>query len=170
MIPNDFLLDSGRVVMRGNIEVEYFANEKDAKSYVLHVYGKELAKSLPIEIKPIKNRGPKPGDAICYRGGGSQVDYLLKAYESRPARTEIFGVLQNGADNAMCCFDASAYREDGRVSCSGGPLPFIELSDLTFMGFKQTLFWRFSNGYPEAHTGGYYYLNVPLWLWKPQTN
>lgn len=162
----------GCVLMRGETEIDYFTDKKHAKAYMLHVYGFKYAheaREHGLTIKPLKGRGPRAGDAVTYKGGGEKWSYLLKECKAinKPAVSEKLGILGHdyGRDTFGLCFDASAYRDGNHVSCSGGPIPCIKASSLTFIGLRRTRFWRFSNGYAEGGGGGDFFLNVPHWLW-----
>jgi hypothetical protein len=141
------------------------------RAYRLHILGfQDEEKNAEWSIRPFGDRGPKGGDAATYRGGGSSWGYLLNSsyFSHRPARLEIVGVLEHhcGGRRLGLCFEASAYRDGNHVSCSGGPIPWVEPSGLTLLGLRATRFWRFADGYPEAHGGGDFYLHVPHWLWN----
>ena len=155
------LLQCGRVVTRNGLEIEFFPGEKEAGAFVQHIYGVRPwdAKQLGILIEPIDKREPKPGDAfVCnnYYACQKEGDKLI----------DTFGILETIGGDLVAGFNVSAFRSEGYVSCSGGPLPFVEKADLVLIGLKRTRFWRWGEGWPEAHAGGDYYITVPLWRWK----
>lgn len=160
----------GVVVMRGVVEVEFFHEKKAAGSWIQHVYGLrpwDAQKQAGIVIKSIRDRGPRAGDTITYRGGG-RYDYLLKGDTYNPDKTERCGILDHsyGHDSFGITFSASAFRTDNSISCSGGPVPCIQAESLTFLGFKVTRFWRWHEGFQGGGQGGDYTINVPHWLWS----
>jgi hypothetical protein len=131
------------VVTRDGQEVEWFENDKDAAAYVQHVYGLtpyDLIGHESIAIGGLRDRGPKPGD-------------LVKTAEGQ-------GVLGH---DGFVTMRASTFRAGGRVSCSGGPCPFVEVDRLRFIGLEQARCWRWADGYPAAHNGGNYTVTVPVW-------
>lgn len=159
---------NGGIVLRGDTEVEFFYDRKDAAAWLQHVYGISYweAKEKGIVVKSFHGRGPKAGDAITYRGGGKW-DYLLNGDNHKPDKTERNGILDHsyGRDSFGITFGASANREEASVSCSGGPVPWIKAESLTLIGLKQTMFWRWGTT-SGAGQGGNYYINVPHWLWN----
>jgi hypothetical protein len=159
----------GVVVMRGDEEIEFFPEEKAAGSWIQHVYGMRPwdASKQGICIKKISDRGPRAGDAVTYKGGG-RCDYLLNPeYPSQPKRESRLGILDHtyGQESFGITFSASAFRDGRFLSCSGGPIPSTQADHLTFIGLRQTRFWRWHDGFAGAGKGGDYYINVPHWLW-----
>lgn len=144
-----------RVVKRNGKEVEWFNDEKDANAWILHVFGSvEQAKACGITVGRLtKDRTPRDGDAVVYDGTGEHY-------------TEGFGVLERTAGETAVCFSASAFRDERYVSCSGGPVPFVDPKDLVLVGIRPTNFWRWHQGHAGAHQGGHYTMNVPLWRWN----
>lgn len=95
----------------------------------------------------------------------------------------------DGDGEVMICFRASAYRDPNKrslglveaieltmtnkppipwpvVSCSGGPLPFVKVTDLQYVGTTEQTFWRFKDGFARAHNGENYVETVNLWSWE----
>lgn len=144
------------VSIRGK-RLECFHERKAAGAWILHVYGVRMssqeAKDLGIEVKPLKTREPQPGDALIYDGSG---DFY---HAGR-------GVLEMLCGSLAVCFSASAFRDDRSVSCSGGPVPWVNPEDLEFAGLYQQTFWRWHDGSAGASQGGSYQITVPLWRWN----
>jgi hypothetical protein len=147
---------SAVILTREGIEIMAFHDEKAAGAWCQHVYGETLrgARVNGFELVRLANRQPKPGDAVIYDGSG--------AYTLAHGR----GVLDAICGELACCFAASAFRVDDSVSCSGGPLPFIDPADLRLVGLYDQRFWRWHAGYSGAGQGGDYYMTVPLWRWN----
>jgi hypothetical protein len=66
-------------------------------------------------------------------------------------------------------FNASTFRDDRVVSCSGGPGTIATpASELHPTGETVELrVWRFKGGHREAHNDEHYTVTVPLWSWRP---
>lgn len=64
----------------------------------------------------------------------------------------------------LVVFEASAFRQHGKVSCSGGPCPFIPQADLVYEGATTRTFWRWADE-PRAGGGVNYTDEVALWSW-----
>lgn len=164
----EIIRDRSVVVTRVAQEVEFFPNEKDAGAWIQHVYGLKPheAKQIGIEIRPIKNRGPQPGDAVV-----TNAYYACDKDKETGENIDTYLVLQSwysGGSSMMACFKASAYRDGDHVSCSGGPLPQVSPANLKFVGLRNTRFWRWGDGYAGASKGGEYWVTVPLWRWDGQ--
>jgi hypothetical protein len=81
----------------------------------------------------------------------------------------INGLLGQPDDAVEITFNASIYRDNRYVSCSGGPAtiatpvgglqPTGEVVDLQV--------WRFKNGIRQAHNQERHTVTVPLWDWHP---
>lgn len=143
MTINQVIEQTIAVVTRDGYEVEWFENDKDAAAFVQHVYGLtpyDLIGHESIAIGGFRDRGPKPGDLVKLKDG--------------------LAVLCH--DNTAT-LNASTFRAGGRVSCSGGPCPFVEVDRLRFVGLERMKCWRWADGYPAAHNGGSYKVTVPVW-------
>jgi hypothetical protein len=147
--------------MRDGKEVEWFPNEKDAGAWVQHVYGMSLAQARNhgIEIKGFRQRGPKVGDAFWTDNYS-----LCDVVDGIKQRTT--GVLCTICGDLAGCFNPSTFREENDVSCSGGPLPWIQPDELKFSGLQKVTYWRWWNGTSGANMGGHYAMTVPLWRWN----
>lgn len=131
------------VVTRDGYEIEWFENDEDASAWVQHVYGLtpyDLIGHESIAIGRLKERGPKPGDLVELQDGLAVLGH-----------------------NGFATLNARTFRAGGRVSCSGGPVPFVEVDRLRFISLKQMKCWRWADGYPAAHNGGDYTVTVPVW-------
>lgn len=103
---------------------------------------------------------PMPGDAVRIDG------YYVCTQRGDIAI--LGGTLGVAYDEYSACFSASAHRDKGFVSCSGGPVPYIGADQLRPTGETiRVRFWRWKNGHVAAHNGEDYYLEVPLWSWVP---
>jgi hypothetical protein len=164
------MLDLIKCVKRNGVEIEWFHDEKAAKTWIQHTLGVTLteARNIGITIEGFGKRGPKVGDPVIYYGEGTNYDYLVKESKvsHRPAVEFVEGILDGTFGGLGICFAASAYRQGDHVSCSGGPVPFINANSLTYVGLKRTQFWRWSNGYAGAGQGGNYHITLPQWRWN----
>lgn len=158
-----FLRQNIRVVTLNGKEIEFFANQKDAGSFIQHTYGIPLSaanmEKLGLKIETIKDRPPLPGDAFVtnkYYACDKENDVLQ----------DTIGVIESCSGSLACCFHPAAFREGPHVSCSGGPLPWIPRSSLKLIGLRRTRFWRWGTGSPGASCGGDYWITVPLWRWN----
>jgi hypothetical protein len=153
----DLLLDNACVITREGFEIQFFDCQKNAGAWMQHVYGvaPTEGKKIGLEIKSIKNRGPKDGDLIIYLNDG-------KFYHKG------IGCLEHiyWKDKLCVCFSASSFRIENCVSCSGGPVPFVNPNDLTFDGLRRNQFWRWGNGFAGGGEAGYYYIDTPSWRWN----
>lgn len=52
-----------------------------------------------------------------------------------------------------------------KVSCSGGPCPFIPMGELVYEGETEQRFWRWKST-PQKDGGEEYTRTVNLWSWK----
>lgn len=105
---------------------------------------------------------PRPGDVV---------EVINDNYYASNAKTGRRGVITSsegwhGADEVMFVFSASAFRERGYVSCSGGPCPVVKASALTYGGTTTQRFWRWIDR-PRAGGGEDYDDIVNLWYWAP---
>jgi hypothetical protein len=150
-----------RCVVRNGKEVEWFASEKDAGAWIQHVYGISLAeaRNQGIEIKGFSYRIPKAGDAFW-----TDNYYVCNVVDGVMQRAS--GVLCTIAGGMTACFAPSTFREDEHISCSGGPLPFVDLDSLKFSGLHKVRCWRWWNGVSGAGMGGEYTVTVPFWRWS----
>lgn len=89
----------------------------------------------------------------------------------KPTRAVIDTSRAYGDDLLMVCFAASAFRPlDGAyVSCSGGPLPAVKPTDLTYAGETEQRFWHWRDGFSGAGRGVDYVATVALWEWSGET-
>lgn len=104
---------------------------------------------------------PTPGDVIILPDGQRAV--IDSAY---------FGVdFENGRGPivlAVCAYSvfrgdgSSRYNTDGHVSASGGPCPFVPLSQLTHAGTTEQRFWKWAD-YPRGGGGVDYVHTVNLY-------
>jgi hypothetical protein len=159
---NQVILNQGRVVKRGETELQFFSDEKNACAWILHTFGLTYfneAKDLGLTLESFRNRGPKYGDIVTYSGKDE-----FYTDDKGKGRT---GILEGiyGAGKFGICFGASAYREGNSVSCSGGPIPHINPATLVFAGLKDVPYWRWHKGYSGGGQGGTYYMTVPHWVW-----
>ena len=173
------------VLLRGDQEIMFFHQEKDAGAWMQHVYGcvpwggrsqgvahpkyksmklKTDGKGYDTEwetitdlltIKPIKDRGPKAGDLLIYLNDGEYYHHGT-------------GLLDHcyGRDTLSVTFDGSGYREGNSISNSGGPSPAVNPADLTYDGLRQAHYWRWWDGSAGGGQGGHYTLTVPSWRWN----
>lgn len=136
---------NGVVVKRGENEITFFENKKDAGSWLLHYYGVRLndAKNVGLTIESIEDRSPKSGDLVQYKSHEGMLDFRWN----------------------MCrvYFNAGPFRIDNFVDISGGPAQKIDESNLVFIGIRSRRFWRWHDDYAGANQGGNYYMNVPVW-------
>lgn len=115
---------------------------------------------------------PMPGDAVR----------LAAPYGRNWLPSGAIGILSGPAMGAptdrplreyKCCFASNTFR--GRlhggpeyVSCSGGPLPFIDAADLVATDeLMEIPVWRWKDGVPGAGRAEPYTLAVPVWEWTP---
>lgn len=72
-------------------------------------------------------------------------------------------------DGGSVTFNASTYRDDLVVSCSGGPASIhTEAAELVRTEDTTTLtVWRNRDDRREAHNAVYYTVTVPVWDWHP---
>lgn len=170
-------LNSVVVLMRGELEIEFFHCEKDAGAWMQHVYGctpwggrsegvthhehkcgdtniEWQPVSEKLTIKPIKDRGPKAGDLLLHLDDGGYYHHGL-------------GILDHsyGKEELSVCFGASAYRVGASLSCSGGPIPPVKPEDLIYDGLRECFYWRWWDGFAGGHQGGKYSMLVPSWRW-----
>ena len=123
-----------------------------------------------ITISPTADgRLPMPGDAVR----------IINSDESDTVYRDgkigiIQGIVGKAAAEYMVCFAYSAFR--GRqhpyslgneyVSCSGGPVPWIQIDKLE--GTDETVdarFWRWNKNGPAADCASEYVMKVPVWNW-----
>jgi hypothetical protein len=116
---------------------------------------------------------PQPGDAVRLDGPywGAELG-AIAIIDS----THYGWDWDTGEPHVMLVFKASAFRgprsaysadQTERVSCSGGPCPFVKLADLTPAGERAVTFWRWRD-LPRAGGGVEYQRTVPLWSWGGQ--
>lgn len=99
---------------------------------------------------------PRAGDAVILTG-----DYSGAV----PGSIGIIGGAFSGR-NLSVTFDATAFRDDYHVSCSGGPASF-DLPELHPTGKTMVMtYWRWKDGIAEAFNGVNFQMEVPLWEYK----
>jgi hypothetical protein len=108
------------------------------------------------------NPTPQDGDVVILSETGSY--YAAKPGQRATVQVNLYG----GNGTVGVCFNAHTYRPRGSasVSCSGGPLPCIKVSDLTYLGTTENTFWEFKDGIRRAHNGVDYTETVNLWSWE----
>jgi len=128
-------------VKKDDREIEWFPCVKDAEAWSRHVFGDDR-KGVSIGKRPT----PRPGDAVDGPDGE--------------------GVLCHVLGSLAVCYQPSTFREDTTVSCSGGPLPWVDSGSLKPAGLRRIKCWRWSAGLAGAGQGGEYWVTVPLWKWE----
>lgn len=159
-----YVRDNAKVILRNGQEIQFCADLKNAGAFCLHTYGLRMtdAKSVGIEVKGIANRKPQPGDAFVYCGP----NYCQRDPDHELKFKQEYGILNMTCGSLSGCFHPSAYREGSHVSCSGGPLPWMPVDSLTFVGLREMRFWRWHDDSAGASQGGDYWMTVPLWRWN----
>lgn len=106
---------------------------------------------------------PMPGDAVRLLSGP------WTAGEVKPGA---LGVLEGMVgdpltDTVSIVFNASSFRDDSVVSCSGGPAPaVVPVGELIRTDdTAEVRFWQWRHGIARAHEGQDYTLTVPVWDW-----
>jgi hypothetical protein len=108
-----------------------------------------------------QNLQPKAGDiVICTRG-------------SEIGRTAISeGSLKRAiGDKVMITFNASTFRDESVVSCSGGPAYYITVDKLlpTERTDKVNC-WKWSDGTARVDNSDYYHMDVQVWEYRSDTD
>jgi len=123
-----------------------------------------------IVIKPSDDgRLPMPGDAVrIINANKEEVLY-------RDGKIGIIGgVVGRAQGEYLVCFAYSAFR--GRqhpyslgheyVSCSGGPVPWLQVDLLEPTDEQvEVTFWRWNKNGPAADCASEYLMKVPVWNW-----
>ena len=104
---------------------------------------------------------PLPGDIVIL------TDKCMWVEAGRKAIIE--GKVGQPQPSYMICFDASAFRNETVIYCSGGPSPFVLSEDLKYGGKTTENFWKWKD-VPRAGGGLQYQMEVSLWYWNGQTN
>lgn len=103
--------------------------------------------------------GVQAGDAVR----------LTKDWKGTPAgQTGIIdGMRYRRLESGNITFNYSAFRDDRVVSCSGGPGTIITYTDRLIPTGETMLvwYWRWKNGYAEAHNDERYAMRVNVWEW-----
>lgn len=81
----------------------------------------------------------------------------------------IGGMVGKDIDGGSITFNASTYRDDHVVRCSGSPATIhTDACELEPTGETVEIkVWRFKNGIRRAHNDESYTMTVPLWDWYP---
>lgn len=102
---------------------------------------------------------PEPGDVILTPGGVRYVidgsHFGIDFGDGRGPKVLAVTNLHGGR----------AYRDEDKVSASGGPCPLIPLSELTHIGETEQKFWRFKNGIRRAGNSEEYIMMVQCFRW-----
>jgi len=114
---------------------------------------------------------PQPGDVIRLE---HSTDSLIKDGSCGVINSSHFGMdFDDGIGPRILAtfnlYGGRAYRDE-YVDASGGPCPFIPLSELVPAGTTEQAFWKFRNGHKMAHNDENYSAVVNLWTWKDSRN
>jgi hypothetical protein len=134
---NDLIENWVCVVTLDGREIGWFPDERDAAAFVAHTYGSSPA---GVAIGGLAGRGPRAGDLIQTSLGSAVLGH-----------------------DGFATVQASTFRDDRLVSCSGGPCPRVDVDRLRFVGLSRLRCWRWADGSPGAHRDGHYDITVPVW-------
>jgi hypothetical protein len=101
--------------------------------------------------------------------GAGHVVRLDGLYDGLPlgSHAVLGGVKGEDEDDYLATFGASTHISATCFSSSGGPAPFLPVSELEFTGeTRQQTFWRWRDGFPHADNSEEVTLEVPVWSWK----
>jgi hypothetical protein len=134
-----------------------------AKALEIDRIDDELAERYDQPAPATPAEQPQAGDAVHLDGTWTWGGLDLGAIGV------IEGVIGQRRPELEITFNASTFRDDHIVSCSGGPGSIATpASELHPTGETVELrVWRFKDGHREAHNDEHYTVTVPLWSWRP---
>lgn len=172
---HESLVAHARCVLRHGHPLAYFGNEKDANAYVYHLTGKSpfYAEAQGINVRHV-GTNVVPGGKVIYDGNGEFDCYRRLLDENgrenlfKPGFGVVCGSFTEERDDVSITFNCTDpyYDEDG-CNGGGGPVPCgIKKHNFKIIDIAAVTFWRFSDGIPKAHSGGYFTITVPVYRWN----